>query len=72
MFFAIQHSNDDARVLLWLMLKEGMQENMETKIVTCPELESEEFARIDPLSSRGRCDPTRVACDPQPPRGQGS
>jgi len=48
-FFDMKHSNNAARIRLWLMLKDGMQDKIETRTLTYPELKSEEFARINPL-----------------------
>jgi glutathione S-transferase len=48
-FFDMIHSNNAARIRLWIMLKQGMADLIEAKMVTYPELKSEEFAKINPL-----------------------
>ena len=47
-FFDMLHSNNAARVRLWLQLK-GMTDTIETRMVTYPDLQSAEFAAVNPL-----------------------
>jgi len=42
------HSNNAARIRLWLSLK-GLQEKVDTRMVTYADLQSEEFRRVNPL-----------------------
>lgn len=51
MFFDMLHSNNAARVRLWMQLKKpgGMADLINVKTVTYPELQSPEFAAINPL-----------------------
>ena len=50
-FFDMVHSNNAARVRLWLQLKKpgGMGEIIETRMVQYPDLQSPEFAAVNPL-----------------------
>ena len=41
-FFDMVHSNNAARIRLWLRLK-GMEGEIETRMVTYPDLQTEEF-----------------------------
>eukprot|EP00441_Pelagodinium_beii_P005005 CAMPEP_0197683078 /NCGR_PEP_ID=MMETSP1338-20131121/97409_1 /TAXON_ID=43686 ORGANISM="Pelagodinium beii, Strain RCC1491" /NCGR_SAMPLE_ID=MMETSP1338 /ASSEMBLY_ACC=CAM_ASM_000754 /LENGTH=81 /DNA_ID=CAMNT_0043264615 /DNA_START=51 /DNA_END=293 /DNA_ORIENTATION=+ len=43
------HSNNAARIRLWRNLKEGMQDEIDVKMVTYPDLKSPEFAAVNPL-----------------------
>lgn len=47
-FFDMVHSNNAARVRLWIAMKK-MEDKIETRMVTYPDLQSEEFARVNPL-----------------------
>ena len=48
-FFDMTHSNNAARIRLWLDLKEGIREKVETRVVTYPDLQTPEFAAVNPL-----------------------
>mmetsp|Transcript_5730 Transcript_5730/g.11258 ORF Transcript_5730/g.11258 Transcript_5730/m.11258 type:complete len:604 (+) Transcript_5730:71-1882(+) len=50
-FFDMVHSNNAARVRLWMQLKKpgGMEEVIESRIVRYPDLKTAEFAAINPL-----------------------
>jgi len=50
-FFDMVHSNNAARVRLWMALKkpEGMSELIDTKVVQYPDLQTPAFAAINPL-----------------------
>jgi hypothetical protein len=50
-FYDMLHSNNAARVRLWMKLKRptGMADAIDTCIVTYPELQSAEFAKVNPL-----------------------
>uniref|UniRef100_A0A7S1MGU6 Glutathione transferase n=1 Tax=Alexandrium catenella TaxID=2925 RepID=A0A7S1MGU6_ALECA len=48
-FFDMIHSNNAARIRLWLALKEGMAERVETRMVTYPDLKTEAFLKVNPL-----------------------
>mmetsp|Transcript_106070 Transcript_106070/g.208050 ORF Transcript_106070/g.208050 Transcript_106070/m.208050 type:complete len:268 (-) Transcript_106070:46-849(-) len=48
-FFDMKHSNNAARVRLWIMLKDGMQDEIETKMLEYADLQSEEFIKVNPL-----------------------
>lgn len=47
-FYDMVHSNNAARIRLWLKLK-GMEHVVETKLLTPEEIESEAYANINPL-----------------------
>jgi glutathione S-transferase len=51
MFFDMLHSNNAARVRLWMALKKpgGMAKEIDVKMVTYPELQTASFAAINPL-----------------------
>ena len=51
MFFDMLHSNNAARVRLWMALKKpgGMADAIDVKMVTYPELQTASFAAINPL-----------------------
>ena len=50
-FYDMVHSNNAARVRLWMQLKRpgGMTDFIETRTLAYPDLQSAEFARINPL-----------------------
>ena len=50
-FFDIVHSNNAARVRLWMQLKRegGMEELIETRVVAYPDLQTAAFAAVNPL-----------------------
>eukprot|EP00933_Yihiella_yeosuensis_P043799 TRINITY_DN38773_c0_g1_i1.p1 TRINITY_DN38773_c0_g1~~TRINITY_DN38773_c0_g1_i1.p1 ORF type:complete len:297 (-),score=58.88 TRINITY_DN38773_c0_g1_i1:129-1019(-) len=48
-FFDMVHSNNAARIRLWLRLKEGVGDAIERRVVTYPDLQSAEFAAVNPL-----------------------
>jgi len=50
-FFDMVHSNNAARVRLWMQLKKpgGMEEAIETRTVAYPDLKTAEFAAVNPL-----------------------
>ena len=50
-FFDMVHSNNAARVRLWMQLKKpgGMEEAIESRIVKYPDLQTAEFAALNPL-----------------------
>jgi len=49
-FFDMVHSNNAARVRLWLALKGGgVSEQVESRFVTYPDLETDEFKAVNPL-----------------------
>ena len=47
-FFDMIHSNNAARIRLWLRLK-GLENLIESRMITYPDLQSEEFKRVNPL-----------------------
>jgi glutathione S-transferase len=47
-FFDMLHSNNAARVRLWIKFK-GMSDIIDAKMVTYPDLQSEEYKKINPL-----------------------
>jgi len=47
-FFDMIHSNNAARIRIWLK-KKGLQNAIDTKMVTYPDLQSEEFKAVNPL-----------------------
>ena len=47
-FFDMVHSNNAARVRLWLRLK-GMTSEIESRVITYPDLQTPEFAAVNPL-----------------------
>lgn len=48
-FYDMLHSNNAARIRLWLMYKEGADQEIDTKMLTYPELKEEEFCKVNPL-----------------------
>eukprot|EP00931_Biecheleriopsis_adriatica_P090863 TRINITY_DN64782_c0_g1_i1.p1 TRINITY_DN64782_c0_g1~~TRINITY_DN64782_c0_g1_i1.p1 ORF type:complete len:280 (-),score=57.47 TRINITY_DN64782_c0_g1_i1:107-946(-) len=48
-FFDMIHSNNAARIRLWAMLKEGIDDIIESKMLTYPELKSPEFEKVNPM-----------------------
>eukprot|EP00941_MAST-03F_sp_MAST-3F-sp1_P004549 g4549.t1 len=50
-FYDMLHSNNAARIRLWMQLKRdgGMDEEIETRMITYPDLSKREFAAINPL-----------------------
>jgi glutathione S-transferase len=48
-FFDMIHSNNAARVRIWLMLKEGMESLVETRMLDYPDLKKEAFLQVNPL-----------------------
>lgn len=48
-FYDMIHSNNGARIRLWLNLKQGLEAEIETRMLTYPELKGEEFAAVNPL-----------------------
>merc|ERR1719482_2681488 len=50
-FFDMVHSNNAARVRLWMQLKKpgGMADLIETKVVQYPDLQTAAFAAVNPL-----------------------
>lgn len=48
-FFDMKHSNNGARIRLWIALKEGMSEKIESRLLTYDQLKEPEFTRINPL-----------------------
>eukprot|EP00931_Biecheleriopsis_adriatica_P001314 TRINITY_DN10163_c0_g1_i1.p1 TRINITY_DN10163_c0_g1~~TRINITY_DN10163_c0_g1_i1.p1 ORF type:complete len:287 (+),score=49.01 TRINITY_DN10163_c0_g1_i1:146-1006(+) len=48
-FFDMVHSNNAARIRLWMALKEGVQEQIDTKMITYPDLQSPDFIAVNPL-----------------------
>lgn len=48
-FFDMKHSNNAARIRLWVALKEGMNEKIESRMLTYPDLKELEFTRVNPL-----------------------
>ncbi len=50
-FFDMVHSNNAARVRLWMQLKKpgGMEDLIETRMVTYPDLQTAAFAAVNPL-----------------------
>eukprot|EP00416_Gambierdiscus_australes_P019441 CAMPEP_0171060630 /NCGR_PEP_ID=MMETSP0766_2-20121228/3953_1 /TAXON_ID=439317 /ORGANISM="Gambierdiscus australes, Strain CAWD 149" /LENGTH=332 /DNA_ID=CAMNT_0011516231 /DNA_START=87 /DNA_END=1085 /DNA_ORIENTATION=- len=49
LFLDMKHSNNAARIRLWMMLKEGVQDLVETHTITYADLQSVEFVQINPL-----------------------
>jgi hypothetical protein len=47
-FFDMKHSNNAARIRLWLKLK-GLDHMVDSKMVTYADLQSEEFKKVNPL-----------------------
>jgi len=47
-FLDMKHSNNAARIRLWLALKPGMTENIESRMLTEEEMKGPELARINP------------------------
>jgi len=47
-FFDMIHSNNAARIRIWVK-KKGLQESIETKLVTYADLQTEDFVRVNPL-----------------------
>merc|ERR1711933_208167 len=48
-FYDMKHSNNGARIRLWVALKEGAKDLIDVKILTYPELKEPEFAAVNPL-----------------------
>lgn len=48
-FFDMKHSNNAARIRLWLALKDGVADRVTTRMLTYPELKEPEFAKVNPL-----------------------
>ena len=48
-FFDMKHSNNAARIRLWLALKDNMAEEVERCVVTYPELKTRDYAAVNPL-----------------------
>ena len=50
-FFDMVHSNNAARVRLWMQLKRpgGMEELIESRTITYPDLKTADFAKVNPL-----------------------
>jgi len=50
-FFDMVHSNNAARVRLWMALKRdgGMDDEIETRVIKYPDLQTPEFAAVNPL-----------------------
>jgi glutathione S-transferase len=48
-FFDMAHSNNAARIRLWLMIKEGMGDLVETRTLEYPDLKKEDFLKVNPL-----------------------
>lgn len=48
-FFDMLHSNNAARIRLWLALKEGMSNQIETRMVSYSDLKTESFLAVNPL-----------------------
>lgn len=46
-FFDMKHSNNAARVRLWLKLK-GFENKVDTNMLSYADLQSDEFARVNP------------------------
>lgn len=60
-FYDMVHSNNAARIRIWIKLK-GLTPHIETKMITYADLQSEEFARVNPMKKvpafidqAGRC-----------------
>lgn len=47
-FFDMIHSNNAARIRLWLRLK-GLEDMVDSKMITYPDLQSEEYQKVNPL-----------------------
>jgi hypothetical protein len=47
-FFDMKHSNNSARIRIWLKLK-GLDHLVDSKYITYDELKSEEFSKVNPL-----------------------
>lgn len=48
LFFDMVHSNNAARIRIWIQ-KKGLQDEIDSKMVTYADLQSEEFKRVNPL-----------------------
>mmetsp|Transcript_55367 Transcript_55367/g.177598 ORF Transcript_55367/g.177598 Transcript_55367/m.177598 type:complete len:579 (+) Transcript_55367:50-1786(+) len=48
-FFDMIHSNNAARIRLWLKLKSGMVDKVNVRMLTYPDLQSPDFAAVNPL-----------------------
>jgi glutathione S-transferase len=48
-FFDMKHSNNAARIRIWMALKDGMTSEIGRHVVTYPELKTPEFAAVNPL-----------------------
>jgi len=48
MFFDMVHSNNAARIRIWIACK-GLQDVIETKMITYPDLQTDEFKAVNPL-----------------------
>jgi len=48
-FFDMKHSNNSARIRLWVALKEGMKDKIESRVLTEDKLKDPEFTRVSPL-----------------------
>jgi len=48
-FFDMVHSNNACRIRLWLALKSGAGDLIETRMVKYPDLQSEDFIKVNPL-----------------------
>lgn len=48
-FFDMKHSNNAARIRLWMALKDGVKDKIERRVVTYPDLQTPEFMAVNPL-----------------------
>lgn len=48
-FFDMKHSNNSARIRLWVALKEGMRDKIESRMLTEDKLRSPELVKVNPL-----------------------
>lgn len=48
-FFDMKHSNNGARIRLWISLKSGMQDQIESRMLAYDQLKEPEFTRVNPL-----------------------
>lgn len=49
LFYDMKQSNNAARIRLWLALKGGMEDKVETRMMTQPQLKEPAYAKVNPL-----------------------
>lgn len=48
-FFDMKHSNNAARIRLWMRLKENMKDQIERRVIAYTDLQTDEFQAVNPL-----------------------